>query len=244
MPDTAHGKPMSTGNPNNLLKELTVDGYFLTPAYDMYTSQYDLIVPENVSEINIEASPILASATVSGAGRVSLQPGTNQIDIRVKAENGSEKIYTVYVERQQLQDMEFNLTSSIYKIDLDITGVEPETRVDTFKKYLQVSSGEILIVDNSGKQIYGNVGTGSKVQIKEGDQIIKTYPIVVYGDTNGDGKVSIIDLALIQQHILRVNSLSGIYLEAADTNRGKDGVSILDLAFVQRHILNVDTIKQ
>lgn len=210
----------------------------------MYTTEYDLIVAENVTDISINAIPILDSASVSGAGKISLEPGTNQIDIRVRAENGSEKIYTVFVEREQPQDKEFELTSSIYKIDGNITGIEPGTRVDTLKNHLQVSSGEIAIVDNNGDPMYGTVGTGSKVQVKQGDDIIKTYSIEVYGDTNGDGKVSIIDLALIQQHILRVNSLSGIYLEAADTNRGKDGVSILDLAFVQRHILNVDLINQ
>lgn len=222
----------------------SVDGYALTPTYDMYTTDYDLIVPENVTDININANPILDSASVSGAGKIFLEPGTNQIDIKVRAENGSEKIYTVFVEREQPQDKEFDLSSRIYKIDGNITGIEPETRVDTLKSHLQVSSGEIAVVDKNGNPMYGTVGTGSKVQVKQGDHIIRTYPIVIYGDTNGDGKISIIDLALIQQHILRVNSLSGIYLEAADTNRGKDGVSILDLAFVQRHILNVDLIKQ
>ena len=66
---------------------------------------------------------------------------------------------------------------------------------------------------------------------------------VMLGDPNGDGKISIVDLAKVQMHILKVKTLSGDALTAADVN--KDGkISIVDLAKIQMHILNVKTIVQ
>lgn len=65
---------------------------------------------------------------------------------------------------------------------------------------------------------------------------------VVLGDTNGDGKVSIVDLANVQKHLLKIITLSGNNLTGADTNR--DGkISIVDLANVQKHLLKIITLK-
>ena len=60
--------------------------------------------------------------------------------------------------------------------------------------------------------------------------------MMVKGDTNGDGKISISDLAMIKAKLLGNNNLNGVYLSAADIN--KDGkISISDLAMVKAHLL-------
>ncbi|MBO7217529.1 MAG: dockerin type I repeat-containing protein, partial [Clostridia bacterium] len=90
----------------------------------------------------------------------------------------------------------------------------------------------------------GVISTGDKLIVYKGDgKEFVNKPIVVYGDVSGDGKISIIDLANVQKHILKVKEQSGAYFTAADTN--KDGkISIIDLANVQKHILKVKSIKQ
>ena len=58
------------------------------------------------------------------------------------------------------------------------------------------------------------------------------------GDTNGDGKISLIDLTNIQRHILGKKTLTGDNFSAADTN-GDGKISLIDLTRVQRHILGI-----
>ena len=64
---------------------------------------------------------------------------------------------------------------------------------------------------------------------------------LMYGDTNNDRVIDIVDLAKVQMHILGVRALSGDGAKAADANR--DGkIDIVDLALVQMHILKVKYI--
>lgn len=65
---------------------------------------------------------------------------------------------------------------------------------------------------------------------------------VVLGDTNGDNKITIIDLANVQKHLLNIITLSGNNLVGADTN--KDGkITIIDLANIQKHLLKIITLQ-
>ena len=70
---------------------------------------------------------------------------------------------------------------------------------------------------------------------------IETPPVtktVVLGDTNGDDKVTLIDLANVQRHLLRLITLKDDNFTGADTN--KDGkITLIDLANIQRHLLGV-----
>ncbi len=62
--------------------------------------------------------------------------------------------------------------------------------------------------------------------------------IVMCGDTNGDAKVNIRDLANVQMHILEIKLLKGDNFKGGDTNH--DGaITIRDLANVQLDILDI-----
>lgn len=247
MPAELAAKPRTSGDPNNLLKSLEVSGYQLTPIFDKFTTDYDVIVPEDISEVTIHAETVMSSTGVSGLGKRSLDYGHNEIRITATAENGTKKVYVIHIERKQFeensQDPTTGLASDEYLIASYITGVNPMTSVEEFKKHLRITDGEIRVTDKNGGERVGNIGTGSVVEVIKEDQVVKSYPVIIYGDTSGDGKISIIDLALIQQHILKVNTLTGVQEKAGDTNRS-GGISIVDLALVQRHILNVSSINQ
>ena len=100
MPETACAKPTITGSPNNKLSVLSVNGYALTPTFNMNTESYDVIVNPSVDKIAINATTIDSKATVSGAGTIGLQSGNNTISVQVKAENGDIRIYKLNVVRQ------------------------------------------------------------------------------------------------------------------------------------------------
>lgn len=88
----------------------------------------------------------------------------------------------------------------------------------------------------------GTIATGQKVLIKS-NGISNSYQIVVYGDTNGDGKILANDYVFIRNHIMGTGSLTGANIMAADVNR--DGrVLANDYVFIRNHIMGVSSITQ
>ncbi len=100
IPETPVSKPADAGNPNNWLASLTVDGYALTPAFDVnMTTEYTLNVAEHIESINVNASTVHRNASVTGAGTISLAPGTNLVSLVVTAQNGKTRTYNITVNR-------------------------------------------------------------------------------------------------------------------------------------------------
>lgn len=101
MPAAACTKPTQDGSPNNKLAGLGVNGFALTPTFNKDTTSYNLIVDTSVAQVTINATAIDSTASISGAGTVNLQGGTNDITIAVTAQNGSVRNYVIHVVRQQ-----------------------------------------------------------------------------------------------------------------------------------------------
>ena len=138
------------------------------------------------------------------------------------------------------------INSSSYKVNSEFLsnvsfGSGVSTVINNLKKYSDAVS--ITIKDgNNNAKTSGTVVTGDKVVISTGSEE-KTYIVVLYGDTNGDGNISAIDLLNVQKIIINKSNLGGAYYRAADTN--KDGkISAIDLLNVQKHILGKLIISQ
>lgn len=100
MPDTPCAQPTLNGSPNNKLKGLGVEGFTLTPTFNRDTYSYDLIVDQSVTNVSVSATAIDSKASIRGNGNVSISSGNNNISVVVKAENGTERTYTIHVVRQ------------------------------------------------------------------------------------------------------------------------------------------------
>ncbi len=100
MPASACVKPTVTGSPNNKLRDLTAEGFTLTPTYNKDQVSYDLIVDHSVASVNIGANAIDSTASISGTGTIQLQSGNNDITVTVTAQNGSVRQYVIHVVRQ------------------------------------------------------------------------------------------------------------------------------------------------
>ena len=97
--------------------------------------------------------------------------------------------------------------------------------------------------DASNKEITtGTVSTGQKISIKiNGTE--KKYEVIIFGDTNGDGRISAQDFAKVKSHLLGASKITGDSLSAADTN--KDGkISAQDFAKIKSHILGATKLQQ
>lgn len=100
MPEQPCVAPAGDGSPNNKLSGLGAEGYSLTPSFSRDTESYNLIVDTSVSSITVTASAADSRASVTGTGTVALQGGSNDITVTVTAQNGSTRIYTIHVVKQ------------------------------------------------------------------------------------------------------------------------------------------------
>lgn len=256
MPETRCAKPADSGNPNNWLKALSVAGYNLTPTFDVNTvNDYQLVVDAGVSAVTVSASAVNARATVTGTGVLQLNPGINQFDISVRAQNGNIRTYHLTIARgtgeaqqpvtpaQPASDLTL---SGAYNVMADtITGVAAGTDVNTLIAKLGVQKGVTAVVyqaDGKTRQA-GVVGTGSIVTTSLGGSA-KQYSIIVYGDVNGDGKITALDLLKVQKHLLKSSKLKGLFLQAANVKHSGSDVSALDLLKIQKHIIGAAKITQ
>lgn len=246
-----------SGNPNNWLSSLSVSGYGLTPSFQAAVTDYSVIVGTEVSSINVGASAVAPKAGVSGAGTYALNYGNNVINVTCVSQSGSAKTYTINVVRQQpaadnTQTPESGGTtvadgvsvSTSYKLgDTVITGITPGTGASSVLANISAGSGTVKVLKADGTENTGAVGTGNKIAVYANGTLVKQYDVVIYGDINGDGKISVVDLVMMQKQILGTSQLSGAYAAAADISR--DGkVSVKDLVLLQKHIINAAQIEQ
>lgn len=168
--------------------------------------------------------------------------------LTVKAASGKTADYTISVVRKEGQGEiiipEPEVTTD-YTVGTYLTGISPETTVEAFKKAFTVKNGTLKIFNSAGKEkTSGNIATGDKITIYKTDNTeFLNKTVIIYGDANGDGSINIIDLALIQKHILKISTMSGINAVGADANRD-NSINIIDLALVQKHILKIASITQ
>ena len=255
MPATPAIKPADNRNPNYMLKSLGVTNYSLTPTFNMHESNYSLIVPYETKSITITASAVASVTKVTGTGAKELKVGTNTFAITSTAENGTKKVYNITIVRQEGQEPtppsgnvevpSISSTSCKVNEDLTITGVKTlPMKATDFAAKISVSNGSVKITNSNGTAKTSNVGTGDQVRVYDEKGTLQyTYNIVIYGDTNGDGSVTALDLLRAQKDILSISKLNGLYNSAADTN--KDGkVTALDLLQIQKHVLNIKAIVQ
>ena len=262
MPETPAPKPSETGNNNNFLDSLSVEGFTLSPTFNRYTMEYAVEVTKETTQIIVAATPNSQEVTMTGTGTVQLVSGENLIPITVTATSGAVRTYTlsVFCEADVPDPPPDNpddppvdppgdppttptpaIGSTVYTVGDAVTGVEPQTAVADFVTALAVTDGtaKVFAADGSTEKTEGVLATGDllKVYDNEGKECI-FLPVLIYGDVNRDGKVSTIDLRMIQKHILETAPLEGLPLTAADVNR--DGkASTIDLRMIQKYILGL-----
>ena len=87
------------GDSNNNLQTLSVNGFTLSPQFDKDVISYEVNVPENTTEVTINATSESTKATVSGTGKIKIDSNTTLATVTVKPQVGSEKKYTLTIKR-------------------------------------------------------------------------------------------------------------------------------------------------
>ncbi len=136
-----------------------------------------------------------------------------------------------------------SITSNVYTVSSEwISKIPAGTTISTLvngineKQYIKVFKGNSEV---SGNTV---VGTGMVVKLMDGNTVKHSVTVVVTGDTNGDGGITITDMIAVKAHVLKKSTLSGAAAKAADTN-GDNGISITDFIQIKAHILGKSKIQ-
>ncbi len=229
MPSTPCALPESNNySPNNWLKTLTVDGYSFTFSPSQ-TTGYSINVANSVNKVNIKATTVNSKAKVTGIGTVSLNEGSNIFNIKVTAENGDIRTYTLQIVRSAsssvpLKGISLNKTSlSMFKGDSQTLTVSynPTNTTDSKLVTWTTSNKSVCTVEN-GKIVA--VGKGqATITAKVGNYTatcsVTVSDNVVVGDVDADGTVTLTDALMIFKHKSGEITLNSTALTAADTDK-------------------------
>lgn len=80
------------------------------------------------------------------------------------------------------------------------------------------------------------------MKLLDGSTVKQTAVVVVTGDSNGDGSITITDMLAVKAHVLKKSVLTGAAAKAADTS-GDKTISITDFIQIKAHILGKDKIQ-
>ena len=174
------------------LSVLEVNGLELNPAYNKDTSEYTLPDTDKHS-LSITAVPTSKYSTVS-ISKTDLDVGSNTINITVTAETGTQKVYTISVNRHLSTDntlSSLNVSTGINpKFSSDVTEYTSSTHssVVTITPLVNQEYASYKITDNDGNVLsdnsllVSNLNVGDnifKVVVTAEDKSTKTYTINV-----------------------------------------------------------------
>ena len=136
------------------------------------------------------------------------------------------------------------ISSGSYKVGTNITGVPAGTTVSSLVSNMAITNGTAKVVDAGGKEVASGsvVGTGVIVKVYDSTGAEKSsYPVVIKGDNNGDGKVNSADALRTQRHSIGSLTLSGAAIAAYDIN-GDGKYNSADALLMQRFSIGTYTI--
>ena len=164
----------------NTLDSITVSDCTLDPVFNSATTEYSCKVPNSVSSVTVNATATSTKAKVRGLGTKDLVEGKNTLQIRVIAEDGSEKIYNVNVTRKNPVE-----SVSIFKKEYEVIDAEPT--LTTSSNNSNDASGLYKSTDtNTNKPTYYFRGNVTNNYVKFAGQ---TWRIV---RVNEDGTIRIV----------------------------------------------------
>lgn len=175
-------------NTNAYLKELTINGEKI--GFEKDIIEYSYTVGINVNNLEILATPELATSKVTVTGDKDLKVGENEVVITVTAEDESTKEYKIVVVKKELETKEVllqNLTIDGYNIDFKSSTFEYNLVIkdETKLNIITIPENENYNIEVLGNE---NLKNGSIIKIvvsnENGDNNI--YKIKINVDSNSD----------------------------------------------------------
>ena len=161
-------------------------------------------------------------------------------DKTVAACNGNAVYTAVYSSQTRVPS---TVTSSTYAVSgTTISKISTGTTASALLSKL--NEGEYVKIYNGTTEVAKDalIGTGMVVKIMDGSTAKATYTVVVTGDTNGDGKITVTDYVQLKSHLLNKSTLTGAAAQAADTS-GDGKATVTDYVQMKAHILGKSNVE-
>ena len=208
VPNNSNIDDGSVKSSNNYLSSITLNAGNLSPEFYRETFEYTVEnLPEDITELEINATAEDERAHISGLGVVSLNPGENRIQIEVTAENENVREYVLIVNRKQdLVESDLRLTTleisqinkngefSTLEIPFDKEIFEYDVEVDNDIVDLDVNptvEKEGILVETTGEK-----------NLKDGENIV-SITLTAQNDEN-----------IQTNYVVKVNRKSGMEVSA------------------------------
>ena len=205
------------------------------------------IEPEdaNEKEIIFESSNSEIVNVDENGNLEAIKEGNAIITVKSKENEEIKKECKVIVVRK-MEDWEIHFDSSLTINSQEISGIDYDKNKVSDLEKLITTDLKIEFVNYNEEKLEETdiIGTGTKILVKENDNILRKYTIIIYGDCNGDGKINSVDLLVLQRHILELEKLNGVFLKAGNVRKTSNKPSSVDLLLIQRHILGYQKIEQ
>ena len=151
---------------DNNLKNLSIDGLKLEPAFNKDTTEYKVTAESNTTEIKINATKSDSKADLSGTGTFKVTEGENKFTVTVEAENGSVKKYNILVNVTDPNPITVKIN------DIDYTVVKRESNLTKPEDY---EKKDITINEQKVPAFYNEVNNFILVGLKNTEGDIKLF---------------------------------------------------------------------
>lgn len=146
---------------NNFLKSLTVEGYTITPEFNKYTLTYYLVIPSDVTSINVSAEPENENAKTKITGNTKLSSKENTIKIVVTAQNKTTKTYNIIATKQEDNGLKLNeltIDGATFTEPLSSMNFHYTADLKSDKELTDLKINAVPSMENAEVEIVGSTG--------------------------------------------------------------------------------------
>ncbi len=193
---------------------------------------YEIIWYRNKTQISAAKNALSYKLTAADSGA--------DISVQIKATQGFNGTIVTNSIKVELTE----LISEKYKINSDniISGISESTTWADVLKTLNIKQNVKAYNKTTELKESDLVTTGTHITLYSDDTVVHQITVVVTGDINGDGKISLIDFANMKAYMLGDKKFASFDKYAADVN-GDGKLSLIDFAQFKAHMLGDITIK-
>ena len=218
---------------SNLLEKVELKGSNDWSEHPTYNEEnFKFVIDNNnfvvdggtIFTIKFKVKDTIDEATTTTIKVKNIEASNGEYDIK---SNDAQFDLNITME-EELQDSIISEVYSVDNADNVISQIPNNTSVSTFKANVEAYPG-VEIVDKDGNTLEDNdiIGTGMTVKVGS-----LTFTTIVIGDIDGNGIITVTDIAAIKLHYIDLELLSGIHFVAGDLNN--DGkISTTDIAQIK-----------
>ncbi len=243
----------ASGDSNNYLKSLEVEGFSISPNFDEDVLTYETYVSSNTTEVNVKATAESSKASVSGTGKIKLNNEDTDITITVRSETNEERKYIVTVkvvkndnntsnnENNNNNSQNGDTTNEGTNPNNSSSGSSTNTNTPSQEENQPEDKSLSAVLNDAAVSTNGNnitnIKNSTSVSTVQNNLIRAGATSAIFNDSNGKTITGSSLITTGSTLIVKTNKETKTYTFIVTGDTSGDGkVTILDLLQVQKHI--------